>query len=286
MILPWVLGFLIFTAGPMVVSFVMIFMDWELIVSPVWVGLQNLDALLHDYYVPIALWNTAYYTFIEVPLQVAIALAVAMLLNNRVPFIGYHRTVFYLPTVTPVVASALLWAYVFNPQFGLANAVLGWVGIAPLRWLYDPSTSKLSFIIMGLWGFGSGMVIFLAGLQGVPETLYEAASLDGAGRWGKFLHVTVPMITPMIFFNLVLGIIGSFQIFSSAYVITNGQGGPADSTLFFVLYLFRNAFQFFRMGYASTLAWLLFLIIMAFTVLQIWLSRRWVYYEADRGGTG
>jgi len=130
------------------------------------------------------------------------------------------------------------------------------------------------------------MVIFLAGLQGVPETLYEAASLDGAGRWGKFLHVTVPMITPMIFFNLVLGIIGSFQIFSSAYVITNGQGGPADSTLFFVLYLFRNAFQFFRMGYASTLAWLLFLIIMAFTVLQIWLSRRWVYYEADRGGTG
>lgn len=285
MILPWVLGFLIFTAGPMIVSFVLIFMDWELIVPPIWVGLQNLQSLLHDYYVPIALGNTAFYTFLEVPLHIAVALAVALILNAKLPFMGYHRTVFYLPTVTPVVATALLWSYVFNPQFGLANAVMGWFGIPPLRWLYDPSTSKISFVIMGLWGFGSGMVIFLAGLQGVPDSLYEAASLDGAGRWGRFWHVTLPMITPMIFFNLVLGIIGSFQIFSSVYVITNGQGGPADSTLFFVLYLFRNAFQFFKMGYASALAWLLFLVIMAFTLLQLVLSRRWVYYEADRGGS-
>ncbi len=286
MLLPWIVGFLIFTAGPMVASFVMIFMNWSLLTPPTWAGLQNLQFLVHDYYVPLALGNTAYYTFLEVPLHVAIALAVALLLNARVPFMGIHRTIFYLPTVTPIVATALLWGYVFNPQFGLANAVLGWFGIEPLRWLNDPATSKLSFVIMGLWGFGSGMVIFLAGLQGIPESLYEAAGLDGAGRWARFWHVTLPMITPMVFFNLVLGIIGSFQIFSSAYVITNGQGGPADSTLFFVLYLFRNGFQFFRMGYASALAWLLFLVIMAFTLLQLWLSKRWVYYEVDRGGLG
>ncbi len=281
MVSPFVVGFLIFTAGPMIASIVLSFTSWNLLSPPQWVGLGNFQNLLTDHYVTTALYNTAYYTFIAVPLDLLVALLVALLVNWKVPFISYHRTVFYLPSITPIVANTLLWAYVFNPQFGLANAALGIVGLPAQRWFWDPVSSKPSFIIMSMWGFGSAMVIFLAGLQGIPQHLYEVAALDGAGLWARFRNVTLPMLTPTIFFNLVMGIIGSFQVFTAAYIITSG--GPADSTLFFVLYLFRNAFQFFKMGYASALAWLLFVIIMAFTLLQFWLSRRWVYYEAERG---
>ncbi len=280
MVSPFVVGFLVFTAGPMLASIALTFMRWELVVPPQWIGLENFQQLIGDRYVSIALANTAYYTFLAVPLGLIVALLIALLLNWRVPFISYHRTIFYLPSVTPIVASTLLWAYVFNPQFGLANAALEVFGLPAQRWFWDPVSAKPSFVIMSMWGFGSAMVIFLAGLQGIPAHLYEAASIDGAGRFTRFWHVTIPMLTPTIFFNLVMGMIGSFQVFTAAYIITNG--GPADSTLFYVLYLFRNAFQFFKMGYASALAWLLFVIIMAFTLLQFWLSRRWVYYEGQR----
>lgn len=265
----------------MIASIVLSFMNWNLLAPPQWAGLTNFANVLNDRYVGVALYNTAYYTFIAVPLDLSAALLVALLMNWRVPFISYHRTIFYLPSVTPVVASTLLWSYVFNPQFGLANAALGIIGLPAQRWFWDPVSAKPSFIIMSMWGFGSAMVIFLAGLQGISQHLYEVASLDGAGLFARFRHVTLPMLTPTIFFNLVIGIIGSFQVFTAAYIITSG--GPADATLFFVLYLFRNAFQFFKMGYASALAWLLFVIILAFTLLQFWLSRRWVYYEAERG---
>ncbi|MBX6771373.1 MAG: sugar ABC transporter permease [Chloroflexi bacterium] len=277
---PFIIGFVIFTAGPMIASIILAFMRWELVVPPQWVGLENFRQLLTDRYVGIALFNTAYYTFLAVPLGLIVSLAIALLMNWRVPLISYHRTVFYVPSVTPVVASTLLWSYVFNPQFGLANAALSLLGLPAQRWFWDPVTAKPSFILMSLWGFGSSMVIFLAGLQGIPQHLYEAAAIDGAGRLARFRHVTLPMLTPTIFFNLVMGIIGSFQVFTAAYIITNG--GPADATLFYVLYLFRNAFEFFKMGYASALAWLLFVIIMAFTLLQFLLSNRWVYYEGER----
>ena len=278
-IAPWLVGFVIFTAGPMVASIVLTFFEWELIVPPRYVGFDNFVKLTQDRYVTIALYNTAYYTFLAVPLHLLTALIAALALNLKIHFVNYYRTVYYLPSVTPAVASALLWTYVYNPQYGLANAVLEFFGIPGQGWIFDPDMAKPSFILMSVWSLGSAMVVFLAGLQGVPQHMYEAAEIDGAGLLGRFRYVTLPMLTPIIFFNLVMGIIGSFQVFTAAYIITNG--GPADATLFYVLYLFRNAFQFFKMGYASALAWLLFVIIMAFTLLQLKLANRWVYYEGE-----
>lgn len=278
-IAPWLVGFVLFTAGPMIASIVLTFFEWELIVPPRFVGFDNFVKLTQDGYVGIALYNTAYYTFLAVPLHLLVALLAALALNLRIHFINYYRTVYYLPSVTPAVASALLWTYVYNPQYGLANALLEFFGLPGQGWIFDPDLAKPSFILMSVWSLGSAMVVFLAGLQGIPQHLYEAAEIDGAGTLGRFRYVTLPMLTPIIFFNLVMGIIGSFQVFTAAYIITNG--GPADATLFYVLYLFRNAFQFFKMGYASALAWLLFLIIMAFTLLQLKLANRWVYYEGE-----
>jgi len=276
---PWLVGFVLFTAGPMLASIVLSLMEWELIVPPTFVGLGNFRQLMADRYVSISLYNTAYYTFLSVPLHLITALIAAILMNQRVRFISYYRTLYYLPSVTPAVASALLWSFVFNPDYGLANAVLQMFGLPAQGWFFDPALAKPTFILVSLWNLGSAMVIFLAGLQGIPDTLYEAASIDGANWLAKFWSITLPMLSPVIFFNLVMGIIASFQVFTGAYIITNG--GPADATLFYVLYLYRNAFQFFRMGYASALAWVLFLIILVFTLLQLRLARRWVYYEGE-----
>ncbi len=283
-IAPWLIGFCLFTAGPMIASIALTFYDWELIVAPRFVGLENFVKLTQDRYVTTALYNTAYYTFLAVPLHLLTALIAALALNMRIHFINYYRTVYYLPSVTPAVASALLWTYVYNPQYGLANAFLELLGLPAQGWIFDPDLAKPSFVLMSVWSLGSAMVVFLAGLQGVPQHLYEAAEIDGAGVLARFRHVTLPMITPIVFFNLVMGIIGSFQVFTAAYIITNG--GPADATLFYVLYLYRNAFEFFKMGYASALAWVLFLIIMAFTLLQLKLANRWVYYEGELRNVG
>ncbi|MBI2939629.1 MAG: sugar ABC transporter permease [Chloroflexi bacterium] len=281
MIAPWILGLVIFTAAPLLFNLGLIFMEWSILTPPKFAGLGNLERLLGDRLVPIALYNTAYYTFIYVPLHVVSALLAAMALNARLRGQHFFRTVYYLPSITPQVANVMLWMWIFNPEFGLANVLLRAVRLPPALWFADPEWAKPGLILMGLWTLGSAMIIFLAGLQGVPEPLYEAAKIDGATSWDQVWHVTLPMISPVIFFNFVVGVIGSFQVFTSAYIISGGQGGPANSTLFLVLYLFRQGFEFFRMGYAATISWLLFLIILGFTGLQFYLARRWVYYEGS-----
>ncbi len=280
-ILPWVLGFLGFTLGPMVASGVMAFMNWDILTPPSFVGVGNFTSLVKDPLFLKSLGNTAYYTFIGVPLYLLVSLLSALALNTGLRGIYVYRALFFLPSLTPAVANALLWVWIFNPEFGLANALLYQLGLPAQKWLFDPNLAKPSFIMMGVWGMGSQMIIFLAGLQGIPEQLYEAAHIDGANRWHRFRSVTLPMLSPTIFFNLVIGIIGSFQVFTTAYIAT--AGGPQNATLFYVLYLYRNAFDYFRMGYASALAWVLFAIVLVFTAIQFVGAGKWVYYEIEEG---
>ncbi|MCL4861660.1 MAG: sugar ABC transporter permease [Caldilineaceae bacterium] len=274
---PFLLGVLFLWVGPMLYSLYLMTQDWNLITDPKFVGLRNFERALEDPLVTKSLGNTAYYTFIGVPLQLLVAFGLALMLNQSVKGLSLYRTIYYLPSITPAVAFAVVWIQILNPEFGVLNNILGSVGIGPIKWLFDPAWSKPAFILMSLWLTGFQMIIFLAGLQGVPRELKDAAAIDGANTWGRFWNVTVPIISPVIFFNLIIGIIGSFQVFTSAFIMT--RGGPQDSTLFFVLYIYRNAFEYFRMGYAATLAWLLFLIIMIFTAIQFFVANRWVYYE-------
>jgi len=276
---PWIMGFVAWTVGPMLASGLLAFMDYEILLPPVWSGLNNLSTMAKDPLFLTSLGNTAYYTFIAVPLQVAVALFAAILLNQKLRGVSVHRTAFYLPALTPAVANALVWLWIFNPQFGLANAGLRLLGLPALKWFMSPELAKPSMIIMSLWGTGGEMLIFLAGLQGIPELYYEAARVDGARTREMVRHITIPLLSPSIFFNTVVGIIGSFQVFTTAFIATGG--GPQNATLFYVLYLFRNGFQYFKMGYASALAWVLFAITLAFTLLQFRLGRFWVYYEAE-----
>jgi multiple sugar transport system permease protein len=233
-----------------------------------------------DPLVPVSLFNTVFYTVLVVPLHLLAALVAALLLNVGVKGTNVYRAIVYLPSQMPLVASSILWFFIFSPTYGLANALLGYLGLPEQAWLWDVHLVKPSLVIMAVWAFGGAMIIFLAGLQGIPETLYEAASIDGASGWHRFWHVTLPMLSPTIFFNLIIGLIGSFQVFTSVYVMTSG--GPGTASLMLVLYVYRHAFQNFKMGYASALAWLLFGIVLVLTVVQFRLSRRWVYYEAGK----
>jgi multiple sugar transport system permease protein len=279
-ILPWLLAFIIFSAGPMVASLVLVFLNWEIVRPPTWAGFSNLAQLLNDPLFYTSLGNTAYFVFLSIPLYLLAAFIVALAVNLPLRGIHLYRVVYYLPSQVPAVASALLWLWIFNPTYGLANAFLYGLGFPPQGWLQDPTQAKPVLIFMGFWGIGGTMVIFLAGLQGVPQHLYEAASLDGAGLFHRFRHITLPMMTPVIFFNLIIGIISAFQSgFTQTYIMTNG--GPVNSTLLTILYIYRNGFEFFKMGYASALSWALFLIIIIFTGLQFRWSRSWVYYEGD-----
>jgi len=281
LIAPWLLGFTVFTAGPMLMSIYLSFTDWRLIGDPRWVGLENFRVLFfEDPRFWKALYNTAYYTLFSVPLGLIVALLLALLLNQRLRGIRFFRTAYYVPVVTSGVATSLLWLWIFNPKLGLLNYFLGLMGIEGPSWLVSDIWAKPAFILMSLWGVGGSMVIFLAALQSIPQQLFEAAMIDGANRWQIFWHITIPIISPTTFFVLVMGIIGSFQIFTSAFVMT--KGGPADSTLFYVLYLYENAFQYFRMGYASALAWVLFIVILGFTILQFRIAGKWVHYESLR----
>jgi multiple sugar transport system permease protein len=282
---PWVVGFLALTAGPMLFSLYLSCTSSTLLSAPQWIGLENYrEALFGDELVYTSLGNTAYYTAAAVPLSIMLALALALLLHQRVRGIGLFRTMFFLPSVTNLVAVSVLWLWMFNPEHGLLNAafrVFGWEG--PL-WLQSESWSKPALILMSLWSVGGMMVIFLAALQSVPQELYDAARIDGASAWRSFRSVTVPMISPAILFNVIVSIIGSFQVFTQAFVMTGGaqpgsEGGPNHSTLFFVLYLYKKAFQEFRMGYASALSWLLFAVVLVFTLALMRLSRARVYYE-------
>jgi multiple sugar transport system permease protein len=277
---PWLIGFFIWTAGPMIYSLYLSFTSWDLFTSPVWVGLNNYKDMLTD---NPDFWQslkvTAIYTLFSVPLSLAGALALALLLNSKVRGIAFFRTIFYLPSVLPAIAVAVLWIWVFNPSYGILNILLKLVGINGPKWLGDPNWALPALILMSLWTLGGSMIIFLAGLQGISQTLYEAAELDGATKRQQLFHITIPQLTPTIFFNLIMSIIGSFQVFTQAYAMTNG--GPRNATLFYMYYLFDTAFIKFRMGYASALAWVLFIIILVFTLLVIRSSTVWVYYESE-----
>ena len=277
--LPWIIGFVIFGGGPMLFSFLISFCDYDILNPPRFIGLHNYRWMFHeDNLMPVAMWNTLYMV-VGVPLGMAVSLAMAVLLNIKVRGIAVWRTFFYLPAIVPMVASSILWIWIFNPQGGLINQGLKAIGLDGPLWLQNPQWSKPSLILMGLWGAGGGMIIWLAGLKGIDEQLYEAASIDGANAWQKFLHITIPQLTPYIFFNLVMGLIGTFQVFGQAFIMT--QGGPVNSTLFYAYHLFNNAFRYGHMGYASAMAWVLFAVVLVLTIIQFRLARRWVHYEAE-----
>lgn len=280
LILPWLIGFLAFTAGPMLISLFLSLTRWDVLTPPIFVGLSNFQRLAQDPLFWKSLYNTMIYTILNVPLSLAGSLSLALILNRRVRGVSIFRTLFYLPELTPLVATSLIWAWVLNTHFGILNYLLSRLGLPPVPWLESTTWALPSIVLMSLWTVGgSRMLIFLAGLQGVPEELNEAAALDGASSWARLWHVILPMLSPVIFFNLVLGVILSFQVFTPAYIVTNG--GPADSTLVYGLYLYRNAFQYFQMGYASSMAWMMLLLLLTFTWLQFRLLQRWVYYAGE-----
>jgi len=283
-IMPWILGFLIFTLGPMVFSLGLSFTKYEFPITPRWVGLQNfVTAFTSDELFPRALGNTAYYVLFSVPLGLVGSLLLALLMDRKIAWRALWRTVYYVPSIVPVVVSAFLFGYLFQPEYGLINGLLWTFGIQGPGWFNSMQWVKPTLILLALWGAGGGtMIIFLAGLQNIPTELYEAAEVDGAGRLRKFWNITIPMLSPTIFFNLVTGIIGAFKVFTSAYVATGG--GPNYASYFYVLYLYNTAFSYMNMGYASALAWLLFVIIMIFTVIQLRFARSWVYYESETAG--
>ncbi|MCR2823063.1 carbohydrate ABC transporter permease [Lederbergia panacisoli] len=276
---PWLIGFLAFTLTPFAMSLYYSFTDYDIIQSPKWVWFKNFKELMHDQLFWKSLYNTFYYTLFFCPLGVVVGVGIALLLNLKIKGMAIYRTIFYLPSIVPFVASSILWLWLLDPQFGVINAVLEYFGIMGPGWLVDPQWSKPALILMGLWGVGGPMIIYLAALQDIPNDLYESADIDGATWWHKILFITIPMLTPVILFNLIMGLIGSFQYFTQAYIMTGG--GPNDSTLFYALYLYNNAFSYFHMGYASAMAWILFAIIMLVTLLVFKSSARWVYYGGE-----
>ena len=277
---PWIIGFLIFTAGAMIFSLGLTLFDTDLLTGATFVGLRNFAKLASDQLFVRSLEVTAYYVALAVPLQVLTALTIALILNNnRVVGMGIWRTLYYMPSIISGIAVSLLWLWILNPDYGLANYLLSLIGIQGPRWVYSEQWAVPSFVMMGAWGAGSNMLLYLAGLQGIPTQLYEAASIDGANAVRRFFSITIPMLSPTIFFNLVMTIIGCFQTFTQAFVMTSG--GPNNATLTMVLYLYRKAFEQLHFGYASAVAWVLFVIILGFTLLFFRSSSLWVYYEGE-----
>jgi multiple sugar transport system permease protein len=277
---PWTIGFLCLTLGPIIYSLYLSFMEWDIINSPKYVGADNyVRALAGDALFYKSIRVTFYYTFLSVPLQLILGFSVALLMNQKIRGMRILRTIYYLPSLISGVAMAVLWLWIFHPNFGLINDVLSVFGFEGKNWLMDVKWAVPALILMSLWGIGGSMVIYLAGLQDIPASLYEAAEMEGARRWHKLRYVTIPMMTPVIFFNLIMGIIGSFQTFTQAFIMT--EGGPKDATLFYVLKLYNHAFLWFEMGYASALAWILFLILLIFTAIVFRSSSMWVYYEGE-----
>ncbi|AWB44604.1 ABC transporter permease [Paenibacillus sp. CAA11] len=278
---PWLIGFVGLTLGPILFSIYMSFTDWDLFQSPNFVGLANYINLLTDD--PLfwkSVGNTFFYALISIPLGMSISLWIAYYLNKKIKGITFFRILFYLPSVVPVVASSLLFVHLLAPTEGLINKALRIFGIQGPAWLLDPTWVKPALIIMSLWGVGGGVVLLLAGMKGIPQEMYEAASIDGARNTQSFFHITFPMLTPVIFFNLVTGIIGALQTFAQVFIVTSG--GPDNSSQMVVPYLFQNAFQFYKMGYASSIAWVLFIMIMALTLIVFRSSALWVHYEEGK----
>ena len=277
--LPWSIGFLVLVLGPMIASLYLSLTAYVVVQPPKWIGLSNYSEALHDSFVPHSLWVTTLWAVGSVPINLLLGLALALLLNQKVKAMAFWRTAYYLPAVVSGVAVALLWQWMFDVRFGVINYLLKVVfGVQGPNWLRDPKWALSSFIIMSLWTVGGSMLINLAGLQGIPTTLYEAAEIDGAGSWRKFWHVTIPMMSPVILFNLVIGIINALQSFTYFYIMT--RGGPDNATLTFMLYLYRTAFEYSRMGYGCALAWILFAYLGILTILVFKWSSGWVYYEA------
>jgi multiple sugar transport system permease protein len=277
---PWVIGFLIFSLGPIIASAYLSFTQYKIAGSPVWIGLENYrQAFFIDKQFWPSLWRTFYYSAGVVVLGLSLSLVAALLLNQNIKGRAFYRALYYLPSLTPVVALAILWRWLLQPQVGLVNTMLYQVGISGPGWLTDRNWAIPALILIALWASigGGRMIIFLAGLQGVPKELYESAEIDGANVFQRFFSITLPLISPVILFNLVLGIIGSFSVFSVAYIAT--EGGPNYATWFYMLHLYYNAFSYFQMGYASALAWIFFVLIFILSFIQIKLSKRWVYYE-------
>jgi multiple sugar transport system permease protein len=277
---PWAIGFLVFTVGAMLYSLGLSFFETTLLTESTFVGLGNFARLAADPLFHKALWNTAYYTGLSVPVSLALALATACLLHREVRGIALYRAAYYLPAVVPGVAATLLWAWMLQPREGLVNMVLRLAGLPGPPWLASEEWVMPGLMLINIWSFGEAMVIFLAALNGIPPELYEAASLDGAGAAMRFRHVTVPMVTPAILFTLITGTIGSFQVFTSSLLTTNG--GPDNASMTLVLYLYQRGFQYFEFGYASAIAWLMFALILLWTGLVLGSARFWVYYEGQR----
>ncbi|NPV06925.1 MAG: sugar ABC transporter permease [Anaerolineae bacterium] len=276
---PWLVGFFVFTAGPMAISLGLSLLKTDLLRPSTFVGLDNFVALVDDELFWKSLRNTAYYSLFSVALGMLASLALAFVMNVRLSGIRLFRTIYYLPAVLPSAPVAILWRQIFNPERGLANYLLDLLNLPPQKWIYSERLALPCLIAMSLWGIGSSLMIYLAGLQGIPTDLYEAAQIDGAGWWPKLRRVTLPMLSPTIFFNLIMSIIGSFMVFTASYVMT--QGGPNNATLTYVLYLYNSAFRYFKFGYASALAWVLFFVVLGLTALVFRSSPMWVYYESE-----
>ncbi len=277
---PWIIGFILFYLGPVIASFYFSLTNWDLLTAPKFIGLQNyVKIFTRDPLYLQSLKVTLIYTFTYVPLDLILGLLIALLLNRPIRGIGIFRTIFYLPSVLTGVAYVVMWMWIFNPQVGLINTLLKTIGIQGPRWLLDPKWALWALVLMSIFQVGRSMVIYLAGLQDVPKELHEAASIDGANTWSRFWKITLPLLTPSILFNLIFGMIMTFQSFTNVYIATNG--GPLDSTLFYVLYLYQKAFSLLEMGYASAMAWILFLMVLVLTIIIFKTSGKWVFYRSE-----
>ena len=276
---PWLIGFLAFTLLPILISLYASLTRWDLLSSPEWRGVANYERMIVDPLFWQSLKVTGLYTLAYVPLDLAGGLALALLVRPKLPGVKAFRTIYYLPVVFSGVAFVVVWMWMLHPEAGLINQALGLIGVDGPRWLLDPDWALPALVVMSFWGWGRSMVIFLSGLIAIPDEVYEASAIDGASKWSQFRHITLPLLTPILFFNLVLSVISTFQTFTNAFVATNG--GPLNATLFLVLYIYRQAFEFRNMGYASALAWVLFIIILVVTVFLVRSQRFWVFYLGE-----
>ncbi|GIP35384.1 carbohydrate ABC transporter permease [Paenibacillus sp. J2TS4] len=277
--IPWLIGLLLFFSFPLLSSIYFSFTSYSILEPGEFVGWQNYRQLFQDDVFWAAVYNTLYFAVFFVPLSILFGVALALFLNIKVKGMAVYRTLYFLPTLVPQVALAVLWMWLLNPQFGLVNGVLNSIGIEGPAWLGSEAWSKPSLILMSLWGIGQSVIIYLAGLHDIPQDYYDAADVDGANWLQKIRTITVPLLTPVIFFNLIMGVIGAFQQFTLPYTLTKGQGTPANSMMFYVMHLYDNGFKYFKMGYASAMAWILFIVIMGLTVLIFATSKRWVHYQ-------
>lgn len=279
---PWLIGFVLFTLIPMLMSLYYSFTDWDVLTPATFVGLENYKDLFHDELFYQSLKVTAVYTAIVVPLNVFVSLLIAILLNWKARLIGMFRLIYYLPSVLSGVVVAVLWGWIFNSQFGLFNSILGFFGVEGPQWTIDPKWTMTMLIIMSLWGVGGGIIMYLAGLQAVPQDLYKAAKIDAAGFWARLRYITLPAMSPVILFTFLTSMIGTLQTFTQAYVMT--EGGPDNASLFYALYLYRNGFEYRKMGKACAMAWLLFIVILILSLLVLKVSKNSVHYESEEGG--